>query len=222
MNEIKERYSFGFLQQQGKTAITAHSGCEGTPDNSREHILAAIASGAEMIEVDVRQTQDGLLYLSHDATEDIGECPTLRELFELIEPEKNMAMNLDVKTDGLIEPAMALASKFDLAGRIIFTGSCDNDRKLANDLGADVWRGARTISEGIATNRADGCPFLNVHFSHVTEEFEKELRSFGASFSAWTVNDEDKIRQMLEMGIGNITTRNPVLALKLRKEIQGI
>lgn len=222
MNEVKERYSFSYLQQQGKTAITAHSGCEGTPDNSREHVLAAIASGAEIIEVDVRQTQDGLLYLCHDVPGDVGICLTLREMFELIEPEKNLAMNLDVKTEGLVEPVMALAAEFDLAGRIIFTGSCDNDRKLANDLGADVWRGARTIPEGIAINRADGCPLLNVHFSHVTEEFEKELRSFGASFSAWTVNDEDKIRYFLEMGIANITTRNPVLALKLRKEIQGI
>ena len=222
MNEVKERYSFRYLQQQRKTVITAHSGCEGMPDNSREHILAAIASGAEMIEVDVRQDQDGLLYLSHDVPEDVGECLPLRELFVLIEPEKNMAMNLDVKTEGLIEPVMALASEFALAGRIIFSGSCSDARELANALGAEVWRGADSIPEGIATNRADGCPILNVHFSHITEEYEKELRSFGASFSAWTVNDEEKIRWLLEMGVANITTRNPVLALRLRREMQGI
>ena len=222
MNEVKERYFFCDLQQQGKTVITAHSGCEGTPDNSREHILAAIDSGAEMIEVDVRQDQDGLLYLSHDVPEDVGKCLPLRELFVLIEPEKNLAMNLDVKTEGLIEPVMALAREFALAGRIIFSGSCSDDRELANDLGAEVWRGADSIPEGIATNRADGCPILNVHYSHITEEFEKELRSFGASFSAWTVNDEEEIRWLLALGIANITTRNPVLALKLRKEIQSV
>ena len=222
MNEIKERYSFHCLQQQRKTVITAHSGCEGTADNSRAHILAAIDSGAEMLEVDVRQTQDGLLYLYHDVPEDVGSCLTLRELFELIEPEKHMAMNLDAKTEGLIEPAMALAREFDLGGRIIFTGECRNDRTLANALGAEVWRNTGNIPEGIATNRADGCPILNVHFSHVTESYENELRSFGASFSAWTVNDEDKLRQLLNLGIANITTRNPVLALKLRKEIQGV
>ena len=66
------RYSPKYLLQQKKTVITAHSGCEGTPDNSREHILAAIASGAEMIEVDVRQAPDGTLILSHDVPEDIS------------------------------------------------------------------------------------------------------------------------------------------------------
>ena len=135
------RYSPKHLLQQKKTVITAHSGCEGTPDNSREHILAAIASGAEMIEVDVRQAPDGTLILSHDVPEDISVRVTLRELFELIEPEKNMEMNLDVKTSGLVEPVMALAKEFDLAGRILFTGECNDDRALAVSLGAEVWHG---------------------------------------------------------------------------------
>ena len=217
-----ERYLFSYLQKQGKTVITAHSGCEGTPDNSREHVLAAIDSGAEMLEVDVRCDQNGLLYLYHDLPDDVGKCLTLRELFELIEPEKNMAVNLDVKTEGLIEQIMALASEFDLADRIIFSGECRNDRKRANGLGAEVWRNAWNIPEGIAANRADGCPILNVHFTNVTEEYEKELRSFGASFSAWTVNDEENLRFLLKMGVANITTRKPLLALRLRKEIQGV
>ena len=50
----------------------------------------------------------------------------------------------------------------------------------------------------------------------------KELRSFGSGFSAWTVNDEENLRRFLKMGIANITTRTPVFALKLRKEIQGV
>ena len=234
------RYSPKTLLAQKKTVITAHSGCEGTPDNSREHILAAIASGAEMIEVDVRQAPDGTLILSHDLPEDISVRTTLRELFELIEPETNMEMNLDVKTSGLVEPVMALAKEFDLTGRITFTGECNSDRALANSLGAEVWHGvgpgplagvaqdqlaeasARLVDGGIAAIKESGSPYLNIFYRMITEKHEQELRSIGSSFSAWTVNDEENLRRFLEMGIANITTRIPVLAMKLRKEIQGV
>lgn len=219
------RYSPKDLRRQGKTIITAHSGCEKTPDNSREHILAAIASGAEMIEVDVRRAPDGTLYLSHDVPEDVSVRPLLRELFERIAPQESMEMNLDVKTEGLIEPVMALANEYGLAKRIVFTGACNNDRVLANSLGAEMWRSVwdkELLGQGISDNAADGSPYLNVYFPMITEEAEQKLREFGSSFSAWTVNDEENLRRFLEMGIANITTRTPVLAMKLRKEIQGI
>ena len=58
------RYSAAEIFAQGKTVITAHSACEGTLPNSREHVLAAIASGAEMIDVDVRMDDNGALYMS--------------------------------------------------------------------------------------------------------------------------------------------------------------
>ena len=219
------RYSPKELRRQGKTIITAHSGCEKTPDNSREHILAAIASGAEMIEADIRQAADGTLYLSHDLPEDTSVRPLLRELFERIAPQESMEMNLDVKTEGLIEPVMALAKEYGLAKRIVFTGECNSDRALANSLGAEMWRSVwedELLGQGISDNAADGSPYLNVYFQMITQEHENALREFGSSFSAWTVDDEENLRRFFEMGIANITTRTPVLAMKLRREIQGI
>lgn len=219
------RYSPKALRAQQKTIITAHSGCEGTADNSHDHIRAAIASGAEMIEVDVRRAEDGTLYLSHDVPQDISVRPTLRELFALAAQAENLEMNLDVKTEGLIEDVMALAAEFDLAHRIVFTGACNDDRALANSLGAEMWRSvwdAEHMRAGIEDNRSDGSPYLNVYYPLITQAYEDELRSAGGSFSAWTVNKEEDIRFLLNMGIANITTRQPKLALKLRKEIQGV
>ncbi len=219
------RYSPKELRARGKTIITAHSGCEGTADNSLDHIHAAIESGAEMIEVDVRRAADGTLYLSHDVPKDIGIRPTLRELFALVAQAENLEMNLDVKTEGLIEDVMALAKEFGLAQRIVFTGACNDDRVLANSLGAEMWRSvwdAEHMKAGIEDNRKDGSPYLNVYYPLITQAYEDELREGGSSFSAWTVNTEADIRRLLHMGIANITTRQPKLAMKLRKEIQGV
>ena len=218
-----ERFSPAQVWEKGKTVITAHSGCEKTAPNSKEHILAAIASGAEMIEVDVRMAE-GELVLSHDVPEDISACVTLRECFSLVAPEENLHMNVDVKTEGLLEPVMALAKEFGLVGRIIFTGACNEDRELALSLGVDMWRSmwpGQEIADGIAANKKDGSPFLNVAYCMITEENDKDLRENGFGYSAWTVDKEYFIRLFLKMGISNITTRNPVLAMKLRKEIQG-
>ena len=219
-----KRHSPSEVWAQGKTVITAHSACEGTPPNSIEHIKAAIASGAEFIEVDVREV-DGVLLLSHDVPENPGICPTLRECFALVSPAENLHMNIDVKTEGLIESVMALAREFDLCKRIIFTGQCNGDRALALSLGGDMWRSmwpGHEIADGIAANKQDGSPFLNVAYCMITPENNKELCESGFGFSAWTVEKEYFLRLFLKMGISNITTTRPVLAMKLRKEIQGI
>ena len=219
-----KRYTPSEILAMGKTIITAHSGCENTPPNSREHILAAIASGSEMIEVDVRMA-DGELRLSHDVPEDPTSCVTLRECFSLVAPEENLHMNIDVKTEGLLESVMALAKEFSLENRIIFTGASNEDRELALSLGSDVWRSmwpGQEIADGIAANKKDGSPFLNVAYCMITEENNREVCESGFGFSAWTVDKTYFLKLFLKMGISNITTRNPVLAMELRKEIQGI
>ena len=219
-----KRYSPAEVLKLGKTVITAHSGCEATAPNSIDHVKAAIASGAEIIEFDVRMAE-GTLVLSHDVPEKPEECPTLRRAFELIAPEENLFMNIDVKTEGLIPHVMEVAKEFDLCRRIIFTGACNSDRELAMSYGADMWRSmwpGQEIADGIAANKADGSPFLNVAYCMITPENNAELCKEGFAFSAWTVNKEYFLRLFLKMGIANITTCNPVRAMELRREIQGL
>lgn len=220
-----KRYAPAEVFAMGKTVITAHSGCEKTAPNSRDHVLAAIASGSEMIEVDVRMDENGALYMSHDVPEDPSACMKLREMFELVAPAENLGMNLDVKTEGLLDAVMALADEFGLRSRIVFTGACNSDRAKINALGGEMWRSmwpGDHIPDGIAANKVDGSPYLNVQYRMITDEYDKALREIGCGFSAWTVDTEEDIIRFLKMGISNITTRKPVLAMKLRKEIQGI
>ena len=44
------------------------------------------------------------------------------------------------------------------------------------------------------------------------------MKKNGIGISAWTVNEPVRIRQLLGMGIRNITTRNLKEALMLRRE----
>ncbi|MBO5511417.1 MAG: hypothetical protein J6B24_06780 [Clostridia bacterium] len=221
------RYSKAQLRSVGMTLITAHSGCEGTPPNSIDHILAAIDSGAEMIEIDIRAHGD-LLYLSHDVAEDPSTCVTFETFLELIAPVPDLRVNCDVKTDGLITPVMEAARRFGVAHRMAFTGACNHQNDLIVAEGGRLWPSLWPCedNEAAVRNACDsfqgvGEPILNLHYSMISESSLTYLRDRGMDFSAWTVDDEAVLRDLLRKGITNITTRKPVLALRLRDEIQG-
>ena len=85
-----------------QTLITAHSGCEGTPDNSIIHIACALRCGVDALEIDVHPGKDGIFYLSHDEAEDCSFCPSLRDAFTLIQGS-GMKINCDLKAPGIEE-----------------------------------------------------------------------------------------------------------------------
>ena len=121
-----------------KTFITAHSGCEGTPDNSMEHVRAAVASGAEILEIDVR-SRDGVLYLWHDEKADpFGDgCVLFSDFLDELKKTPAVRVNCDMKTDGLAAAVMEEAAKLP---RQLHRGGEDLQRArrgvLARDLGA--------------------------------------------------------------------------------------
>ena len=221
------RYSKEQLRSKGLTLITAHSGCEGTAPNSLDHILAAISSGAEMIEVDIRAHGD-LLYLSHDVAEDPAACVSFETFLELISPVPDLRVNCDVKTDGLITPVMEAARRYGVAQRMTFTGACNHQNDLIVAQGGSLWPSLwpcgdneTAVKHACDAFQGVGEPILNLHYSMISESGLAYLRERGMDFSAWTVDDEAVIRELLRKGITNITTRKPVLALRLRDEIQG-
>ena len=108
-----------------KTLITAHSGCDGTPDNSLEFISHALRSGADALEVDVRAAQDGTLYLSHDRTD--AACPKLSQAFQMLRSSP-MRINCDLKQPGLEEAVLALAASQGVAGQLLFSGDVSTER----------------------------------------------------------------------------------------------
>ncbi len=51
-----------------RTLVAAHRGLgPDAPDNSRQAVAAAVAAGVPVIEIDVRQSSDGELFVAHDA-----------------------------------------------------------------------------------------------------------------------------------------------------------
>ena len=109
-----------------KTMITAHSGSDGTPDNSMEFVNYALGCGVEALEVDVRRRGDSSFFLSHDTA--AGACPTLREVFSLLR-SSHMKINCDLKEADMELGVLALAKEYGIENRLLLSGSVKRFRK---------------------------------------------------------------------------------------------
>lgn len=106
--------------------ITAHSGCEQTPQDSLDSIYRGIELGADAVEMDVRMDPSGILRISHNAEPDAAiyaTRATLQQVFDLLRPT-SLLLNLDVK-EALHLPAildLARQNRFEKE-RLILSGA---------------------------------------------------------------------------------------------------
>ncbi len=219
-----------------KVQITAHSGSNGTPDNSLSCVTYALSTAADAFEVDVRRLADGTLALGHDAAD--HTAVTLREVLTLAAVKPGVRINCDLKERGLELSIAALAAECGMFGRIIFSGSVDvnifaEHPALHNcaeiylnieEYVPDLYLNYRNIPNFELTAaelitkvcREHSISTVNMNQVLVTRRFIETLRANGIALSVWTVNEEIFLNWFIAQGVRNITTRNPALALRLR------
>lgn len=206
-----------------KTMITAHAGSEGTPDNTLESIRYMCTLGTECIEIDMRM-YEGELLLTHNPVQPGIEYTKAADAFAEIAKYPELSVNVDLKEHGLIPPVMALAERYGIADRIIFTGNPDDEeQKYILENGYTFWYHGNDVPEGAlgdptAYVKGRGFEKLNASYKGVSDAV---VSACPQELSLWTVNTEELLEKYLRAGIFNITTRIPLAALRLRKEICG-
>ncbi len=140
---------------KGKPLVVAHDGCEETPLNSLDSVVAGYGADADLVEVDIRVTKDGVIVLHHDAevladgkavriasmdyatlasldredrleTDGGGRLTSLAEVIELAR-QRGGRLNLDAKEDAVIAPAIELVRAAGMESTVIFSG-CEEER----------------------------------------------------------------------------------------------
>ena len=119
--------------------ITAHAGCAGTKSNTLYSVEMGIRAGADILEVDVRNTRDKVVVLYHDdyinkdKTLVISELnysevvrlePSITKLSEVLNLIKKheKVVNLDVKTLECVSEMLVEVKKADMCSNAIITG----------------------------------------------------------------------------------------------------
>lgn len=212
--------------------VTAHTGCEGTKDNTLESITAGINAGADIVEIDLNFLADGSAVLSHDSPdgENAGKnLPTLDSAFELL-AKSSVKMNVDVKSSANIPAVYETAKKYGVENRIFFTG-------VTEDFVEAVKKGAPEIPYYLNVNvkksqnknsayiesliekvKSCGATGINTKYTNCSEELVEAFRKHDLPVSIWTANTKKAMCKCLCLQPDNITTRFPSVLKKMVEE----
>ncbi len=209
-----------FFNLPDNFTITAHTGCEDTPENSIESIIKSFECGADIFEVDVRFDENGIPILSHNTP--TGGEPTLEEAFQTLARYKKMRCNIDIKQTNNLKIIPILAKKYDVLDRIFYTGIYADDTEAAKEtpeisyyLNMDVAPIKDHTTEYLLSlvKKVKNCDAIGINCQHnnVTKELIDVFHNHGLLVSIWTCNTDDDIRKTLNISPDNITTKRPII-----------
>jgi glycerophosphoryl diester phosphodiesterase len=215
--------------------VIAHRGASAThpPGNTVDAFRGARTLGADWVELDVRRTADGALAVHHDAeladgrrlvdVAAAGLPPEVPLLAAALDACDGMGVNVEIKNapvdpdwdetrriadetvrqlDGR-DPSTLLVTCFEL-------GTIDRVRELAPALRTgflafdleDPTRAVRAAADrGHAT--------LNPWDPYVTPELVGLAHDAGLELHVWTVNDPDRMQELMALGVAGIITDTP-------------
>lgn len=222
--------------------ITAHSGCDGTADNSLEFVRYALSIEADALEVDVRKHGDALI-ISHDAPTAGQPLVYLYDVFQLLKSKPAVHINCDLKDHGIEQDVLNLAATCSLQNPIIFSGwvSLEQSQALAQSKAAQVFLNpecmfvdfierkllqpenrtldAQEQQEIVAHMQIWQASTLNIHYALLSSAFLDLLTQHKIGVSIWTPSTAEALHQLMQPTLRNITTRTPKLALEIRAQM---
>lgn len=190
--------------------ITAHAGALGTAPNTLESVEICMRA-APLIEVDVRFCGDTPI-LSHDKNKN---APPLEDCLALLAGTRT-GVNLDMKEHSHIAGIVALVRQYGLEGRAFFTGVRAREVDAVRESGLPYYlncvpkrmsRNAGLVQAAVGL----GCVGLNIHYKAASAKLLKEAHAAGLLVSVWTVDTAAAMRQMIRLGVDNLTTHRPDL-----------
>ncbi len=221
--------------------VIAHRGAwgpaaPGAPaENTLEAFEAAIALGADMIELDVRRTRDGHLVVFHDAR--VKTVPTSSMRYEALKikgtrsrpplldevlalTKGRIALNLEVKEPGYVVDTIALLRRHDFE-RCVLTSFLDDVVLEAKTLAPERKAGLliatglrRALTTRVPATKADT---LGLHRRLADAAALGKVAAAGVRCVIWTVNAPRALDRYLgDPAVEGVITDRPALALERR------
>lgn len=219
--------------------LTAHTGCDGTPDNSFAFVRYALTLAPDAFEIDVRRRADGVLVLSHDSdpAQSYVDCPAMREICALAATQPQVGINYDCKEAGLELEICAIHRAVCPENPCYLSGAVSPDRYLreraafgkavpllnTEELVPDFYMRmlagdhAACAEEVARACAACGAGVVNVYYWCCPDVFLRTLRAHGLDASVWTVDEPEVAQHFFVRQVFNITTRRPAAQLALMR-----
>ncbi|TVY03101.1 glycerophosphodiester phosphodiesterase [Cohnella terricola] len=159
------------------------------------------------------------------------EFHNIASLDEIVDKARThgIKLNLDIKTEATIQPAIQSIQRSEAEDLVFITG-CSNGitdsysgikvlyntpDDLTNDEEREYASWSRAISERA---HAGGYFGLNMDYRTCRREVVEEAHALGLAVWVYTVDDEEAICNMIEIGVDEITTNNVTLLKQLQAQ----
>jgi glycerophosphoryl diester phosphodiesterase len=212
------------------TLAVAH---RGDPYVRRENTLASLRSaldkGADVVEIDVRLTSDGVPVLLHDATlerlwghdapvasltaDEVfkatdGGVPTLAEALAAVRGHGRARLLIDLTGADQAEAAVTAVGASGLGDRAYYCGELAAIRRVrALDAAAEIALTWKTSARPAPELLAELAPrWLNLRFGLVDPPTVAWARERGLLVAAWTADWERSMDRLLRYGVDAITS----------------
>jgi len=234
-----------FLDHPRPLAIAHRGGSLENDENTMPAFAHAVALGFSHVETDVHLTRDGEVVIHHDPTllrlandpraiADLtwAELQSVRthqgagipRLAELLETWPRLSVNIEPKSDAVVEPLARLIARMGALNRI-GVGSFKPARtaRLRAALGPGLcWSPAHLGVLGIWLRGwglplpAGGFQVLQVptgfhHIPVVTPRVVRAAHARGLLVQVWIVDDEADMHRLLDMGVDGLMTDRPTV-----------
>lgn len=226
------------------TQVIAHRGAStAAPENTLEAFRLAQQMGAQWVELDARRAADGVVVVHHDArladgrilaevsSEDLPDyIPNLAEALETCADTgvnieiKNLPSDPDYDEDQLVADAVAgLVQAYLGPERALITSfnidAVDRIRAVDPSIPCG-WLLFEMTDPASAVGRAVAHEMRAIHPWDVLVDvnFVNRAHAEGLLVNVWTVDDPERMVQLIEMGVDGICTNVPDVA---RRVIDG-
>ena len=221
-------------RESGRPLVVAHRGASAeAPENSREAFLAAVAAGADLVELDLTHG----LVVAHDAG-----SPGLHlfQVLEVLSPHP-IGVHVDLKQPGDEAAVLDALDRYGLRERALLSTAFPGVARLLSTLAPDVpraigyprdragvarfpWPSALTRS-GAAVLRAampariplllrrTRASVLALHHTLCSPASVAAAHRRDVPVFAWTANDPEVIRRLASWGVDAIVSDDPKRAL---------
>ena len=213
--------------------VVAHRGASALhpPGNTLAAFAAATALGADWVELDVHALADGSLVVHHDPTlpdgrplgdlrlEDLPDwVPTLSDA---ITSCGQLGVNVEIKGDGplhlrpaLIADTVALLRSVGDPDRFLITSFEWEIIEAVRALAPELLTGFLTMDLALTDDLLDrvaraGHDAINPWDPVVSGTFVDAAHARGLAVNVWTVDEPDRIADLLAMGVDGIITNLP-------------
>lgn len=210
------------------TYITAHSGSDQTEENSLRFVEFFLDKPVDALEIDVRKNSRGQLVLNHDQLV-VGEDYLSLNTFLIAMKGTSLKLNCDLKESNLEIGVFELAQRHNKWSDILLSGNVDpkylknwptqllmNIENAVDPRKTYAEWDEGTVIEGMEHLAKQGAKVINMPEQLFTEKIYETGQALAVDFSLWTVNDLNRIEELVAKNVYNVTSRQAWAYLQRR------